>query len=203
MLALEERPPYVRFEFRAVEDRAESITQGHYVSRDVAFALVTPAGSKDTIERVVEDWFAQLDQQVREERFPAHWLKAYKDAYEAWKTGNEIPLTGTAVKNWPVLSPSQTKLLLDLGIRAVEDLAVANEETIARLGMGGRALKQKAIEWLASAKDSGKQVEEIVALKAKNADLEEANSKLLAQMKELGERLTLLEGTSRPASTKL
>lgn len=35
----EARPPYVTFEFRAEEDRAASIEAGHYVSKDVAYAL--------------------------------------------------------------------------------------------------------------------------------------------------------------------
>lgn len=193
MQAMEERPPYVQFELRAVEDRNASIEAGHYVARDVAFALVTPAGSKDRIERVVEEWFFQLDQQVKEERFPMAWLRAYKEAYASWKDGNEPVVNGTDIKNWPVASPAQVRLLSDLKIRAVEDLAACNEETVSRLGMGGRALKQKAVEWLESAKNGGKQTEEIVALKVSNSNLEEQNKKLMAQLTEVGNRLSLLE----------
>jgi len=91
MQAMDDRPPYVQFEMRAVEDRQASIEQGHYVATDVAYALVTPAGSKDRVERVVEEWFLQLEQQVREERFPPAWFKAYKEAFAAWKEGNESP----------------------------------------------------------------------------------------------------------------
>lgn len=203
MQAMEERPPYVQFELRAVEDRNASIKAGHYVARDVAFALVTPAGSKDRIERVVEEWFAQLDQQVKEERFPMAWLRAYKDAYKDWKEGNEPVLNGTDIKNWPVASPAQVKLLSDLKIRTVEDLAVCNEEAVHRLGMGGRALKQKAVEWLESAKSGGKQVEEIVALKVANKALGEQNEKLLAQLTEVGNRLSLLEQAPPPKAGKL
>ena len=32
---LEERPPFVRFEVRAEEDRQASIEAGHYVGKDV------------------------------------------------------------------------------------------------------------------------------------------------------------------------
>lgn len=203
MLQLEERPPYVQFELRAVENRAASIAAGHYVATDVAYALVTPAGSKDRIERIVSEWFSQLEQQVQEGRFPAAWFSAYKKSFEAWKEGQEDPANGTPIRNWPVLSPAQTKLLLDLGVRAVEDLAVANEETIGRLGMGGRALKQKAIEWLESAKNAGKQAEELVALQVSNKDLTERNEKLQAQIIELGKRLELLEQTPSGKREKL
>ena len=43
------RPPHVVYERRAEEDRTASIEQGRYVSRDVDYAIVTPAGSKDRV----------------------------------------------------------------------------------------------------------------------------------------------------------
>jgi hypothetical protein len=50
-MADELKPPYVRFEVRSVEDRTASIESGHYVGKDVIFAIVTPAGTRDRIER--------------------------------------------------------------------------------------------------------------------------------------------------------
>ena len=43
---MQARPPYVQFEMRAVEDRQASIDAGHYVAKDVAYAIITPAGSR-------------------------------------------------------------------------------------------------------------------------------------------------------------
>ena len=187
-----ERPPYVTFEFRAEEDREASIAAGHYVSRDIAYALITPMGSKDRIERVAEDWFAKLEGDVQERRFPQEWLRAFRGAFEDWKAGRATPLSGTAVEHWPVASPSQVKTLLDLKVRTVEDLASANEETLNRIGMGGRALKQKAIDWLASAKDIGKVTEEIAAMRAENADLRARNSDLQSRLNKLATKLEAL-----------
>lgn len=68
----EARPPYVMFETRAVEDRAASLEKGHYVTRDVDYAIITPMGSKDRTERVIKEWFDQLQQQVAEGRFPGN-----------------------------------------------------------------------------------------------------------------------------------
>lgn len=198
MQALENKPAYVSFEIRAEENRQASIEQGHFVAVDVEYAVITPPGSKDRIDRKVSEWFPQLDQQVREERLPAAWAESYKAAYRAWKEGQELPVEGTALRVWPVISPAQLKMLLDLHVRSVEELALANEELIGRLGMGGRALKQKAVEWLASSKDSGKQVEEISALKVENETLKEQNLALEANMKELAKRLELLEKASGP-----
>ena len=181
----ENRPPYVVFEVRAEEDRNATIEAGHFVARDVDYALITPAGSKDCTERIVSEWFEKLENDVRDGRFPREWLTAYRGVYKDFKEGRETPLTGTAITGWPVVSPAQVKNLLQLQIRTVEDLATANEEVIARFGMGGRALKQKAIDWLASAGNSGKVTEELAALRQANADMLQRNEDLMKQLTEL------------------
>lgn len=188
-----ERPPYVIFETRAVEDRDASLASGVYTAKDVDFAVVTPAGSKDKIERVVTEWFEQLQQQVRENRFPDEWYRAFKSAYSAWKEDREIPENGYPIKNWPVASPAQVKSLLDLRVRTVEDLAAANEETILRLGMGGRALKQRAVDWLQSA-DAGKVSGEMQELRESNEALAARNQSLEEQLKALQAQVSVLAG---------
>lgn len=185
----EARPPYVTFEVRAEEDRAASIEAGHYVGKDVHYALVTPMGSKDRLERNAEEWFVKLEQDVIEGRFPREWFTHFKTAYKAFCEGNEAPLSGTAIVNWPPVSPAQIKTLQSLHVRTVEDLAQANEEVLGRLGMGGRALKQKAIDWLASSKDIGKVSEEMSALRASNDALKVRNEQLESQVKEILQRL--------------
>lgn len=188
----EARPPYVTFEFRAEEDRAASIEAGHYVSKDVPFVLVTPMGSKDRHESPADEWFARREQDAAEGRFTREWLSAFKGAFAEWKAGREIPLNGTSVANWPVASPSQVKMLLDLKVRTVEDLAEANEETLNRLGMGGRTLKQKAQDWLASANDMGKVSEQLSGLRADNEALKQRNEQLEKQLREVIPQLEAL-----------
>jgi hypothetical protein len=189
----EARPPYVVFETRPVEDRAASIEKGHYVTKDVDVAIITPMGSKDRTERIVTEWFAQLQQQVAEGRFPREWRTEFMAAHAAWKEGRELPLSGTPILTWPVASPAQVKSLLDAKVRTVEDLAQANEETIAMLGMGGRALKDKAVSWLQSANSTGKVTEELAAMRVANASLVERNAvleKAVADLKALVESQT-------------
>lgn len=180
-----ERPPYVVFEVQAVEDRNASIAAGHYVSKDVVFAVITPQGSKDRLPRVATEWLEMLKAQVQEGRFPDEWYRAFQRAHDAYLQGQELPENGTAVKNWPGASPAQVQTLLNFGLRTVEDLAAANEEALSRLGMGGRALKQKAVEWLASSQDLGKQSEKITQLTIENDQLREqitAQSKSIADL---------------------
>lgn len=185
MEELKARPPYVSFETRAVEDRAASVDAGHYVAKDEIYAIITPAGSKDRTERVASEWFEQLAEQVRQERFPAEWLRSYKAMFKEWQEGNEPAVDGTDVRHWSVASPAQVAMLLNFKVRTVEDLSVANEETIGRLGMGARALKQRAIDWLAASKDSGKLTETVSSLRNENAALKERNEVLEARVKEL------------------
>ena len=136
--------PWVEFRKVSEEDRQASVDAGTYIARDVDYAFITPAGSKDCIEKPVKEWFEQLATQVENNRFPAEWLKAFRTRYESWVESGEIPIQGTSVKNWAVASPSQIEMLLKVNVRTVEQLAVANEEVISRLGMGGRNLVEKA-----------------------------------------------------------
>jgi hypothetical protein len=190
--AQKEHPPYITFELRAVEDRGASIEAGCYVAKDVAYVLITPAGSKDKIERVAEEWFANLKTQVADGRFPQEWFSAFQNAYTAWKEDRELPLDGTPILNWPVASPAQVKRLLDLHLRTVEQLSVANEECLQRLGMGGRALKQKAVEWIEQAGNLGKTVESVTALREQLKMTEERNDNLQQQIQALEQRVMAL-----------
>jgi hypothetical protein len=200
-LVQEARPPYVHFEYRPVEDRAASVAAGHYVAKDVAYAIVTPAGSRDRHEKIAEEWLDNMADQVRQERLPAEWLAHYRALYKAWKEGREAPENGTAIRNWPVASPAQVETLLNLRIRTVEDLATCNEEAITRMGMGGRALKQKAIDWLASAASNGKSVEAITTLRADFEALRLKAENLEARNAELERKIIALTGTGEAGST--
>ena len=113
----------------------------------------------------------------------------FRSAYKVWKETQEVPLSGTPIKNWPALSLSQVTNILSANIRTVEDLACANEDALAHIGMGGRALKAKAIAWLSTASDTGKIAEENAAMKVKIDqmaidldDLRATNQQLLSEL---------------------
>lgn len=192
-MADEPKPPYVRFETRSEEDRQASIENGHYVGKDVVYAIVTPTGSRDVVERKVEDWFASLEEGVKQERVPGFWLDAYKRSLENYKAQRDDPEVGTAIKDWPSATPSQIATMLDIGVRTVEQLAEANEETLTRLGMGARALKQKAIIWLDDAKNVGKHTEEIASLRGENEELKARNEDLTSRLEALEKTMEALK----------
>lgn len=196
MQEMKARPPYLTFETRSVEDREASIKEGRYVGKDVDFVLITPAGSKDRIERLVSEWLPQTRIEVEAERLPREWAEHYAAAYRAFKEGQELAVVGTPIQNWPGLSPTQFKTLQSLHIRAVEDLAQANAETISRLGMGGNQLKQRAIEFLAASKDVGKVAEEAAELRFKLEASQKREKELTELVQNMGARLDSLEKTN-------
>ena len=187
------KPPYVTFETRALEDRNASIEAGHFVAKDVHFALITPAGTKDRIEKIATEWLHDLKEAVQQERFPAEWLDAYNRRYKSWLESREIPEDGSPVVDWPAVSPAQVKMLLDLNIRTVEQLAEATEEALAHMGMGARALKAKAQAWLDSSRGDGKVSAELEQLRQANADLIARDAEREAQFKAMQTRLLSLE----------
>lgn len=196
MQAMEARPPYLTFETRSVEDREATIKEGHYVGMDVDFVLITPAGSKDRVERLVAEWLPQTRIEVEAERLPRAWAEHYAASYRAFKEGQELAVVGTPIQNWPGLSPTQFKTLQSLHIRAVEDLAQANAETIGRLGMGGHQLKQRAIDFLSASKDVGKVAEEASELRLQLEASQKREKELSELVHTMGARLDSLEKTS-------
>lgn len=182
-----ERPPYVVFEVRSVEDRNASIEAGHYVAKDVNFAIVTRPGSRDSLEIEAESWLASLKQKGSGPNpvIPPNWYKGFQAAYDEWKKGNILPAHGTPIKGWGVLSPSLQETLIRGGFLTVEDLAQAGDSELANVGTGGISLKLKAQAWLEAAANAGKSAERVTELAAKIADLTALVEKLLEENKAL------------------
>lgn len=184
---MKDRPAYVRFEKRPIEDRDASLKAGRYVAKDVIYALVTPPGSKDIIVREVETkrdaqgkitemgWLDQLDQHAAEGRIPESWVASYRAAFDKYKKGEEVPLNGTPIKGWSPLSPAQQQNLIAMNILTVEDLAGLNQEAMGRFGMGVVELKRKAANWLDAANSIGGVVARLTAIETEFGDLKEQN----------------------------
>ncbi|MEQ1580906.1 MAG: hypothetical protein ABL964_09965 [Steroidobacteraceae bacterium] len=180
-----ERPAIVRFEKVPKEDKAASLAAGHYVAKDVDYALLTPPYSKDEVRIKVEQFKLQMEADVRNQRMPAEWQEMYLTAYEKWRNGQEIPLNGTPIKGWGMLSPAMQETLIRMSVLTIEDLAAINDEGLRRVGMGALELKNKAVAWLQANKDHGPLVMENAALKTKVTVLESSHANLQAQIDQL------------------
>jgi hypothetical protein len=197
---MQDRPPYVEFKRHSVERRYPAMTpegtphpqagQLYYV--DVDLVKITQIGGKDTVEKLVEDWLANCKTNVQAQRMPQQWLMHYELTYEAFKKGQEVPLVGTPIRNWPLLTPAQVENCVSRGIRAVEDLAAANEQTLNALGMGSRALKQQAVDYLAAKSDTAPLVESLNALRVQVETLGRKCTELQAENSAMGQELSIL-----------
>lgn len=196
----EARPPYVSFETRAVEDRNATIETGHFVAKDVIFAIVTPAGSRDKLEKEAEAWIKDLRDAVSQDRFPSSWFDAYEKKLQIYKETQEVPEDGTPIMNWPALSPAQVRTILSANVRTIEDLAEANEATMARIGMGARALKEKALAWLSAAEGPGKVSAELHALRTSVEEMTNRVQVLESQKSEL--ESALASAKKKPATAE-
>jgi hypothetical protein len=189
-------PPYVRFEQRAEEDRAETIKQGRLVMRDVNYVIIARAGRKDTFEQVAEDWFAHCERMTRETppKWPPDWLSAHRKMYDQFLSGQEVTQPGFPIRQWAAISKAVAENLVTARILTVESLAAADEAALATLGIGGRALRDKARAWLEQSKDN--KGEELAALRADNATL---TSRLDEQAQKIAELEAALAASANPA----
>jgi hypothetical protein len=141
LAANDSRPPYVTFEMREIEDRNKSIEMGHYVGHDVAFAIITRPGDRDSLEKPAEDWLKELKEKARQGQVPATWLPAFESSYKSWATGETANVVGIPIKGWTVLGAAAQKTLLAAGIQSVEDLASMPDSDLERIGTGCHELQ--------------------------------------------------------------
>jgi polyhydroxyalkanoate synthesis regulator phasin len=104
-----------------------------------------------------------------------------------------MPLNGEPIKGWGVISPAQQANLIAINILTVEDLAAVNDEGCRRIGMGAAELRDKAKAWLSQMADKGPLTQENALLKGENVALKGENETLKARVKELSERLELVQ----------
>ena len=194
-----DRPAYVRFERIALEDAQATAAQGHFVARDVDMAMITPPGSRDVFKIEVPQWVLNMKQDVRNDRLPSAWMDQYLDAYEKWKTGQAMPLQGTPIKGWGVLSPAQQAVLTGLMILTVEDLAQLNDEGLQRIGMGALDLRTKARAWISQIHDKGPLTLENAKLKQDLVTQQGEIDTLKAQVAKLVAVAALAQDTPAPS----
>lgn len=112
--------------------------------------------------------------------------------YAAFKAGQEMPVNGTPLEEWPVLSRAQALTLKSFEMRTVEDVAGMNEYAIQRVGMGARQLQQKALVYLDKAKSdavANRAIELENRLTQSNTEKDSQIARLNEQIGILGEQM--------------
>lgn len=145
--------------------------------KNVHFVTIQQAGSKDSVEKIAEEWISDLarkattrgdfDSQAEEYR---EWYEYFSKRFEAYKSNLEMPMDGTPIKMCLSFTPAERAQCEAIHVYTLEGLAECNEEVIQRLGMGGRTLKTKAAKMLET-QAGGKVAEQNAALQQKVAEL--------------------------------
>jgi hypothetical protein len=176
---------YVRFDRVAVEDRAATKSHGRYIAKDVDFAYITPPFSKDEVVKKAAAFLEENRRKVEAYQLAPHQAERFEQQYKAWLTGQELPVDGTPIKGWAMISPAQQAMLIERKILTVEVLAKANDDGLRMIGMGANSLRQMAQSWLAQAEDRGPLTMEMKALSQENAILKGSVETLTKQVNAL------------------
>ena len=164
---------YAEFSLKA-KKTSDAGENGLPVYQDREWVEITPAGGNTITTR----WATDKDKM------------RFANIYKAFKDGIEPPGEGLAIKNWPSVSPAESKMLRQANVRTVEDLAILSESGLKNVGFGARALQAKARNFLVSAAGDGKISAELSHLKVENEsrklrveELERQNNELRAQFR--------------------
>jgi hypothetical protein len=170
----------VRFELVAVPNAEKTDAEGRPHFDDVEFIEVrSPNDHLSVVHRAVEE---------KDKR-------TYPQAYKAFKEGSADPISGTPLKEWPPIAKSQCEYLGFRGIRTVEQFADVSDDGVHQMGAGYLTLRNKAIAWLAKAKD-GSQVTKMAA------ELQKRDVEIQNLQRQVSELITKLEDAPTPKRSK-
>lgn len=140
-----ERVPFFLFQQREHGiDAVASAELGYDVPKMVNFILVAPHGHKgDPFEFLADEFIERKEREAREGRYDRSWVKEFKEGYELFKEGREIPRHGTPLITWERLTKSRREQLV-ARFPTVEDLAAVPDSSINEIGLDGRVLRDMA-----------------------------------------------------------
>lgn len=172
----------VRFYMEALRNEEKSIAEGRPIYDDTEFVEIRVRGDRNNIVQRP----ARVDDQRR-----------WPDAYKQFKTGEEGPLSGTPLKEWPSMTKSMLEELKHMGFQTVEQLAGASDTVCSKFG-GLQSFKQKAILYLDFAKGAQPldKLQKQVETMANEREVDQRN------MKEALDQIRLLTAQNEALSKK-
>jgi len=128
---------------------------------------------------------ARLSKPGKNGQVDAVW-EVIRPAYEAWLRGQEEPTSGTPLSQWAMVGREQVEYLKhELHFRSVEDVANATDSDLERMGMGARALRDKARAYVTAKQGEAVIAEAMAGKDAQIASLSRQLSELSDTVKEL------------------
>ena len=172
------------FKTIALKNERKSVEAGRPIYEDVEVVDIRFSGSKDVYTfptQQISHW--ETDEETQEQRqltYAERWPKQYQQ----FKAKMQQTKSGTPLDYIPFLTDAKRAELRALAIYTVEALAELDGQPLKNLGIGGRELKNKAVEYLANSNHDGvimRQQQQIDELLVRIKSMEDEN-KLLASM---------------------
>jgi hypothetical protein len=153
----------------ALPNPAKSKQEGRPIFDDCEMVEIRIAGSKDfTVQPAWAQSHWEVDEESGEQRIVTY-AERFAKQYQQFKSKQHQTKSGTPLDYLPFLTEGKRSELRALSIYTAEALAEIDGQPLKNLGMGGRDLKNKATEWLASASHEAvlkRQQDQIEALQA-------------------------------------
>lgn len=150
-----------KFYVDAVQNKALSEEEGRPIFENKEMVKIEIPGDKLTN-------YVGVVSEAEKQRWPEH--------YAAFKRGEALAAIGTPLEHWPnaALTKARVAELKACNILSVEELANIPDNTLTKVGMDARPLREQAREYIAKAKDGAKDS----AMAARIAQLEQMVERL-------------------------
>jgi len=167
--------PAVRFYQKEQEHAFNTQKEGRPIFYMADFVRIEIPGNQYSII----DTFAN---ESHKKLYPVQWARYQNEKREL---GEDMDISGTLLRDWPILSAAQVRELKHYHFYTVEQVAMASDDQINKItmivGMGGHAFREKAQNYLKRAKDSSILDLQAEELRKRDAEIEA----LKQQMQEL------------------
>jgi hypothetical protein len=171
---------HVEFLMLPVQNMAESEKAGRPIYKDIEHCRIRWAGDNK------KELFAPAHEKTefdREQGRYITWAEKFPEHYKLFKQNqDQSSINGTPLSEAPFLTEAKRAELRALNVHSVESLAGLDGANLARLGMGARELKNKAVAWIEQAGAGAglsKLAEENDTLKAQMAEMQAQMAQLL------------------------
>lgn len=141
---------HARFYMHPVQNKALSEKEDRPIFEDKEMVEIRIPGDKHI------SWVGPV---TEAQKIEGQWIDSrqrFPEAYAAFKRGEQVAMVGTPLEQWPNprLTAARVAELKALNIFSVEDLASVSDSNLAKMGMGGREMRQSARDYIEKAKAS-------------------------------------------------
>lgn len=180
-----------RYEMGKVEDKAESQKRGRPFYKPAIFCRFVKRGGDIVLP--VNKAFEETHLTVRNQGDEIHVreVRILREALEDFKKNGSSEVSGTAIKEWPLVNAAEAENLRVVGIESVEQLAEVPDTELKDMGIS-KTLRQKAREYLEHAANAGASANKAAALAEENANLKAENADLKKEIALLAEQVKKL-----------